>query len=196
MVKTVQGAFVFRRWISWCVLIIPYLLFAVLLSLCFFCRPSAEDLAINYYSTNPGIADFVRTFYLKEGSRYFSFPIVTLICHSRFMLDHYWILPLMLMLSFWFALKGALKSLVIFLDIPVSSRLVYWFSTVLSLAFCSVLFEMSSFFYWMSGSVTYMPSFILFILFAQILLNDLIRKRKEKVASFHRRLYGLLYFRH
>ena len=93
-----RGEHVFRKGISLFVLAIPYLLFAILLSLCFFCRPSAEDLAINYYSTNPGILDFVRSFYQKEGSRYFSFPIVTLICHSRFMLDHYWILPLLLMI--------------------------------------------------------------------------------------------------
>jgi hypothetical protein len=181
MVKTVRGEFVFRKWISLCVLIIPYLLFSILLCLCFFCRPSAEDLAINYYSTNPGIVDFIRTFYLKEGSRYFSFPMVTLICHSRFMLEHYWIIPLTLMLLFWFVLRSALKSWVVFLDLSVSSRMIYWFSTLLSLAFCSVLFEMSSFFYWMSGSVTYMPSFILFILFIQILLSDLTKNEKRRM---------------
>jgi hypothetical protein len=179
-----RGEFVFRRWISLCVLFIPYLLFTILLCLCFFCRPSAEDLAINYYSTNPGFVDFIRTFYLKEGSRYFSFPIVTLICHSRFMLDHYWIIPLTLMLLFWIVLRSALKSLVVFLDISVSSRMIYWFSTLLCLAFCSVLFEMSSFFYWMSGSITYMPSFILFILCIQFLLSDLVKGEKRWMTVF------------
>lgn len=184
MVKTVRGAFVTSKWISLCVFIIPCLLFAILLCLCFFCRPSAEDLAINYYSTNPGIVEFIRSFYQKEGSRYFSFPIVTVICHSRFMLDHYWIIPLTLMFVFWFTLKGVLKSLTDFLDIRVSSGKIFWLSTLLSLAFCSVLFEMSSFFYWMSGSVTYMPSFILFILFIQILLKDLVTDEKKIMPVF------------
>jgi hypothetical protein len=179
MIKTMRGSFIFRRWVSWCVLIIPYLFFTILLCLCFFCRPSAEDLAINYYSSNPGIVDFVKNFYQKEGSRYFSFPIVTMICHSRFMLDHYWIIPLALMLLFWLVMKSALKSLVSFLDITVSSRQLYWFSTVVFLAFCSVLFEMSSFFYWMSGSVTYMPSILLFILLVRILLRDTTESKKK-----------------
>jgi len=81
---------VFRKLISLCALNLPYLLFIILLLLCFFCRPSAEDLAINYYSTNPGIIAFIKAFYLKEGSRYFSFPLITVICHSRENSDRSW----------------------------------------------------------------------------------------------------------
>jgi hypothetical protein len=86
------------------------------------------------------------------------------------MLDHYWILPFTLMFLCWLIFKMALRFFTRFLDMPVSSNQVYWFSTLLFLAYCSVLFEMSSFFYWMSGSITYMPSFILFILLVQLLL--------------------------
>jgi hypothetical protein len=84
-----------RKLISLFTLNLPYLLLTIILLLCFFCRPSAEDFAINYYSMNCRITPFIKAFYLKEGSRYFSFPIITVICHSRFMLDHYWILLLL-----------------------------------------------------------------------------------------------------
>jgi hypothetical protein len=174
---------IFQKWISDCLLYLPYLLFFILLLLCFFCRPSAEDLAINYYSTNPGISGFIKSFYLKEGSRYISFPLVTIICHSRFMLEHYWILPLVLMLLFWYILRTAVKFFIRFLNKPISNVWISWLSTILFLTFCSVIFEMSSFFYWMSGSITYLPSFLLFILLV-IFLQYVLLLGQPKMIHF------------
>ena len=91
----------FQKLIYHLLLFLPYLLSLILFCLCLFCKPSAEDLAIHYFSSTQGILGFIKTFYLQEGSRYFSFPLVTIICHSRFMLEHYWIIPLVLyLLSF------------------------------------------------------------------------------------------------
>jgi hypothetical protein len=99
------------------------------------------------------------------------------------MLDHYWIIPLSLMLIFWFTLNTGIKTFVPILDVVLTSRRIFWLTTMFTLAFCSVLFEMSSFFYWMSGSVTYMPSFILFILLIQILIKYHIQQNKKKTLA-------------
>jgi hypothetical protein len=181
MGKKTEDWFVIRKWISFFALYLPYLLLLILLLLCFFCRPSAEDLAINYYSINPGIIGFIKLYYQKEGSRYFSFPLITMICHSRFVLEHYWIVPLSLMGLFWLVLNAAIKSFIHIIHLTVSPGWISWFSTILFLAFCSVIFEMSSFFYWMSGSVTYLPSFILFVLFALVLLQICFRGNQKTI---------------
>jgi hypothetical protein len=175
-----------------CLFYMPFLLFILLMLLSFFCSPSAEDLAINYFSYKPGIIAFIKQFYHNEGSRYFSFSLVTILCHGRFILEHYYIVPLALFLSFWAAMYGIINTIARVLRIDLKSISKAWVTTFLCLTFCSVIFEMSSFFYWTSGSITYLPSFIFFLLLLQVLLRSFMPGDFKRFTQYF--LCGVLIF--
>jgi hypothetical protein len=68
---------------------------------------------------------------------------------------------------------------------------VAWASTILLLSLCSVVFEVSSFFYWMSGSITYLLEFILFLFVIPVQLKR-FGPTRPRVADFL--ISGLLIF--
>src|SRR5882724_7694341 len=161
----------------------PYLIFLLLLLLCFFCSPSAEDLAINYYSRLQGLGKFISRFYHDSGSRYFSFPIITWLCNGNFVLSHYYLVLIFLFIALWLLLLLFVKTVTGVLTEDIPGKWIMWFSLIFLLSVCSAVFEIASFFYWMTGSITYLPSLLLFLLLLTILIRTSIIA-KWKIANF------------
>ena len=157
---------------------LPFVLLLVVLSLSFYVRPAAEDLSIHYYDQVYGLSGNIRSFYHNESSRYFSFPLLFVLLDGKFILTHYYLVALILLLSLWaiFFFSTRLLGRILF-SIGLAWKTCAWVSAVLLLAICSVLFEPAGILYWISGSMTYLPSFILFGLLLLLLLRAAGRGR-------------------
>ncbi len=161
----------------------PFLLFAILLSLSFFAFPAAEDLSIHYYDNLLGAGESISRFYHGDSSRYFSFPAIFLLFKGRYFLEHYWLVTLILFAGLWsilYFLVSAVSGLL--LTAGISRKWSAWVSMVLLLAISSTLFQMAGVFYWVSGAMTYLLSFILYILL-MILVGSAAEKGRMKAAT-------------
>jgi small basic protein len=170
------------------VFLTPFFVFIVLLSLSFFAGPAAEDLSIYHYDQVFGVREYIGRFYHSDCSRYFSFPLVFFMCHGGFLLGHYYIVPLVLLLALWSVLFFFVRVFTGLLPGErIPSKWCAWLSMVLLLAIATMLFEIPSMFYWLSGSMTYLLSFVLFVVLATILLREATGKGNgrgnEKVKS-------------
>lgn len=170
--------------------LIPFFGIAVLFALSFFCHPTAEDLAIYHNNNVKGLLANVNDFYKNDSGRFFSFPLLFLIFNNNFFIENYFLVPVILISGLLFS--GYYFVTVFDKSISRSSHrfgLKLWFTAVLLLAVVSTLFEPATFIYWVSGSITYLPSFIFFLLliteFMQIYLNGSPKKWRFILCIFY-----------
>ncbi|MEO7922344.1 MAG: DUF6056 family protein [Chitinophagaceae bacterium] len=154
------------------ILLLPFFILFLLLVLTFFCYPSAEDLSIHYYNNTKGLSGNIRDFYLHDSSRYFSFPLLFLLFDGDFIITHYYIVPVLLLLSLWAAFYYLLRVICRYaMESNTTVLLLGWLSALLVCTFAAIAFDPATIFYWISGSVTYLPSFILFLLLTARLIK-------------------------
>ncbi len=168
------------------------MLLLLVLSLSFYVRPAAEDLSIHYYDQVLGLSGYIRSFYQDESSRYSSFPLLFVLLNGKFILTHYYLVALILLLSLWgiFFLSTRVLGRTLF-SIGLSWKTCAWVSAVLLLAVCSILFQPAGILYWISGSMTYLPSFILFGALLLLLLRAAGRGRTTGPELFFAALLGV-----
>jgi hypothetical protein len=156
--------------------LLPYLYLCLLIIAAFFAYPTAEDLAIFYNSGKLGTAQYIHDFYATRSGRYGSFPLLFVLASKRFLLEHYFIVPLVLTLALvvvTFRLLMTVNRLM--MSSTFTNRSVWWAATLCTSCFVSTCFQPSSFLFWISGAMTYSFGLILFLL----LLDALIRLNYE-----------------
>src|SRR5579859_1018305 len=101
--------------------IIPFFCFALLLFQAAFAYPVAEDLAIHYYDHVLGIGNNIRQFY-HESSRYVSYPLLFALLNGRWVMEHYFLVPLGLLLGLWGGLFLLIRGLTAIISVdPIGS---------------------------------------------------------------------------
>lgn len=193
MVKYRRISYFISRGIQSGLFYVPFLLFIILLSLSFFAGPAAEDLAIYYYDNVLGVKKYISQFYHDNCSRYFSFPVVFMLFNGKYLLEHYYLIALGLFTALWGVLFLFVRVVTGALLVErISRKWCMWLSMVLLLAICSIMFEMASVFYWISGSMNYLLSFILFVLLAIILLAVAGKSKLNPAILFYTVLLAIV----
>ncbi|HEY4109426.1 hypothetical protein [Puia sp.] len=157
--------------------IVPFLCFVLLVALSFFTYPSAEDLAVHYNDHLLGVGSYIRLFY-QESSRYVSFPLIFFLLDGSFLMEHYFLAALVLLVM-WYGVMVLLVRTVTGLLLPEQTgmRRVAWLAMTLLVSGVAVLFQPASVLYWVSGSMIYLLSFLLFLLLLTVLLRVAARGR-------------------
>src|SRR5579872_1925784 len=127
-----------------CLFYTPFLIFIVLLSLCFFAHPAAEDLSIYHYDHVLGLKEFISRLYHQDCSRYFSFPLILILCDGDFVPGHYYLVMLILLLALWGVLFFFIR---VFRDRSLAERVsgkwCAWLSMMIVLALYAIMFQAS-----------------------------------------------------
>lgn len=161
----------------------PFFILGILLLLSFYCHPTAEDIAIIYFNDTKGLVANIRDFYINDSSRYFSFPLLFALFNCKFIVSHYYLVPIILYGLFFASCYNFIGVVAKYSSsIPVKKIVVAWLSALLVITLFSVSFQASSIFYWISGSITYLPAFIIF-LFLGAQLVKLFSNKKMSALS-------------
>jgi len=181
MIKSRRSSYSFSAIAGFVIFYFPLGLFVLLVALSFFTYPSAEDLTTNYWDHAFGLWRHISWFYHTSNSRYFAVPTTFFVLNTGFVKAHYYVVALVLWSGLWTVLFLFLRGL----GRRISTRepgvrWYVWLAAVLPLAICSILFQPSSAFYWISGSMVYVSGFELFVLLMTILLRAGWRKRATK----------------
>ena len=152
--------------------VFPFLLLAGLGILSFFQHPYGDDFAGHYFVERFGISGSIRQ-YLQHGTgRYFGIPVFILICSSRFLLDHYYLVLLGFMGLTYVNLYGLLSFLSghYLTNRPAGARL-HWATAFLLSGLLCIIPEVSSFFFWVTSDCIFLLSFNLFLWYLRSLLD-------------------------
>ncbi|PWU01205.1 MAG: hypothetical protein C5B52_07660 [Bacteroidetes bacterium] len=145
------------------ILLLSIAIFPLLL-LSFYNYPSCDDLLLNCEVSRFGYWNYLHYFYSHWSSRYFSLTVIMALASGRFLLDHYWLVPVSMIslfcISFWFFFRQVNKYL--FSGLLNSAQEVIS-SQIFLLIFIVSAPEISTAFYWLSGSLTHtLPIILLF----------------------------------
>ena len=171
------------------IFLFPFFILGILLLLSFFCHPTAEDLAINYYNGTKGLEGNIRDFYFNDSSRFFSFPLNFILFDGNFINTHYYLVPISLFLLLWFSCYYFLSVVSAYsITYKVKKSILAWLASLLVVTFSTVAFEPATIFYWISGSVTYLPSYILFLLLGAQVVKIFNHQKK----TFQRYFFSII----
>ena len=161
------------------------LFFAGLIFLSFFNHASADDYFALLHYKQTGFLGFQQYIYMHWGGRYFSNLIAAIFSAGGFMLGHYYLHTLLLIVLTVFAsyyLVSVISSYLINNSIVKRDKVLL--AALISVNLFIVYPELSTALYWFSSAVTYQTSVILMLLLVAVDIQLFHHPSKKKLIPF------------
>ncbi len=139
--------------------------FVGLIVLSFFNHASADDYCALYKNKLFGFIGYQKYIYYNWGGRYFSNLLASIFSYNGFLISHYYIHTIVLLILTGLAtyyLISIINKYLINKAIPLPHKIV--FSALISINFCVSYPELSTALFWFSSAITYQTSIILLLL--------------------------------
>ena len=160
--------------------------FLGLLLLSFFNHASADDYFALLHERQYGFLGFQHFIYFHWGGRYFSSLIAALFSYNSFLISHYYVHTILLLVftgiaAYW--LVSVINKYLINKSIIKRDRLI--FCLLISVNLYAVYPECSTALYWFSSAVTYQTSVILLMMLGAVMIMFLQEtNNKIKITAF------------
>ena len=177
---------IFRQILFW----LPFVLLLLLISLSFYQHPVADDFSGSYFTYKLGIAGTIQSYLTNGTGRYFVIAVFAMVCSSRFLLDHYFIIPVLFFVCTYANLFYLFRTIwLIFFDTKLILRRLHWLTGSCMLLFLTSADEVSTFFIWITTCCIFLLSFNLLVCYTHCLL--LFKLRRESVSG--KWMYAVLF---
>jgi hypothetical protein len=122
--------------------------------LSFFCFPQQDDYYLHFSTTTLGWWGSVKSFFLVQDSgRFGSFPLLLSFAKQDWVMNNYWIIPLIFLSLTYFSFYFLLKNINNYaLSSYFSSSRIYWLSAALLLVFINIITQPAAAFFWMTAA--------------------------------------------
>lgn len=143
---------------------ISLLAFLPFIVLAFYDRPSADDLFLHYDLHKRGVADTYLYMYTQLSSRYTSLMVLFTLVYFKCILQHYFIVPLLMFALMYSGIFFCLAQTNRFIfGQYFCNRKLHIISRLFLLLFVVVMPEPATGFYWLSGCITHQLPIILLL---------------------------------
>jgi hypothetical protein len=176
---------IFKKILFWT----PFVQLFLLMLISFYQHPAADDFAGFHIASKIGIGGAIRSYLVNGTGRFFVVSIFILICSSRFLLDHYFIIPILFFFITYINLFYLIREVwkIFFNSEPILRRL-HWLTASFIVLFLTSIEEVSTFFMWITTCCIFLLSFNLFVFYTRWILRFNFNAEAKKGKWLYGRL--------